>query len=864
MYSKKGYYRKQQTFGSKTDKFFDIGLVDNHYFIIERTKNTTYSITHYDALKDLPNCNLISGVRGDTGKFKRDKAKLINSFDLVKLLIENKDRLLELIPYDVLTKTPYFSLEMNTDDLTEISKTEYKENEMVKTDNSDCYVIGFDFETFTDGKHEPYLVRCKTQDGLKSSFDGPECGKDFITYLKRLDVPHTKFLLVAHNFRYDFSFIWEHMYKVDPLISGTRLLGGSGSIYRYGGERIELKFVDSYNHISVPLKDFGEMFQLEQGKEVMPYSVYTKENFETGISIADVLECKELKDNKEDKKIFISNCEKWECDTGGYFNLLLYSDKYCEIDVSVMMTGFEKHRQSILKVCGLDTHNYLTAASVAHDYMIKRGVYDGSYKISGIPRAFIQKCVYGGKTMTRANKKFKIDTDTADFDAVSNYPSAMAEMDGVLMGLPKLLKPDECNESFLNSVDGYFIKVKCIKDPDFKLNFPIISEVADDGNRLYTNENKGKFYYLDKTTYEDCKEFVGLEFEIVCGYYYNDGRNPIVKKVIRELFNERVIKKNNVNILDNKDKILKTYEFTIDEINKGKVKTLIKKLEGEGKKVSKGNPIQAVYKLLLNSSYGKSMLKPIDTSSVVLTGDKCKKYIAKNYNYIKDILQITYDTFSVTYIKPINEHFNNVYFGVEVLSHAKRIMNRVIVNCEKLKIPVYYTDTDSLHIDYNGVATIEKFWNDKYSKQLGYKLIGKDLGQFHVDFEVKGAITETIKSKKSVYLGKKCYYDYLEGYDKDGKLYTSEHIRMKGVPEKCIHYTANKYFDGDVYKMYLHLLKENPVRFDLLQGGNAIKFKYCGFDVKSLGYYKTDATGNKIMCEYDETAESEFARTLVF
>ena len=809
--------RKQQTFGNKNDQKFDIGLIDKHFFIIEKTLNTRYSLEHYDDIKDIKNSNEIKGVRSN-GKYHKDKSKFINSFDLVKILLEQKEELLKKIPYDVLTETPYFSNEMNTDDLTEIGDEEYKTNEPIKTDNSDCYSIFFDFETYTDGKHTPYLVRCKTQDGDKKVFYGDNCGEQLMDYIKRLEVDYKKFLLIAHNFRYDFSFIWKHIYSLNPLINGTRMLGGSGKLYKGSKEYVEVKFQDSYNLISTKLSAFGKMFNLPQGKEMMPYSIYTKKNVKEGMKIEDALKCKELKNNPDNIKIFKENIKKWKCDLHGKFDFIKYSDKYCEIDVDVLKGGYDNFREQIKEVCKLDIKNYLTSASIAHDYMVSNDVYDGSFAISGIPRAFIQKCVYGGKTMTRRNEKFKINSDTADFDAVSCYPSAMVEMDGVLKGLPKLLQPSQLNDQFLNSVDGYFIKVKCLNNPNIKLDFPIISEIGEDGNRLYTNDNIGKFYYLDKTTYEDCKNFIGLKFDVLCGYYYNEGRNPKMKEVVNHLFNER---------------------------------RKMKKLK---------NPIQSVYKLLLNSSYGKSMLKPINTNGVVVHKKNYDKYVSKHYNYIKEMYKLNDDVWYIKSIKAINEHFNNVYLGVEILSMAKRIMNRVMVNAERLKIPLYYTDTDSMHIDYDGVNKIAKFYYETYKKDL----IGKDLGQFHVDFELKGALDETIKSKKSIYLGKKCYYDYLEGYDQNGNLIKGEHIRMKGIPHPCLEYTANKKFNGNMYKMYEHLLEGKPVSFDLLCDGNAIKFQYDGFDVKSLGYYKKDEKGNKLKCNYDKEAISEFSRTLKF
>ena len=68
-------------------------------------------------------------------------------------------------------------------------------------------------------------------------------------------------------------------------------------------------------------------------------------------------------------------------------------------------------------------------------------------------------------------------------------------------------------------------------------------------------------------------------------------------------------------------------------------------------------------------------------------------------------------------------------------------------------------------------------------------MVGGDLGNFHVDFDLYGAASETY-AIESLFLGKKTYTDILESTDKDGKTINSEHIRMKGIPTSCIKYCA--------------------------------------------------------------------------
>ena len=56
----------------------------------------------------------------------------------------------------------------------------------------------------------------------------------------------------------------------------------------------------------------------------------------------------------------------------------------------------------------------------------------------------------------------------------------------------------------------------------------------------------------------------------------------------------------------------------------------------------------------------------------------------------------------------------------------------------------------------------------------------------------KKALSDSIISKKSIYLGKKSYIDYLEGETKEGEKVCGYHIRMKGTPNQSIMYECRE------------------------------------------------------------------------
>ena len=89
---------RTEEFGDKTHPVYHIGLVDEHYFIIDKTNLTSYCLVHYNDVKHINNCNMIYTKTSDT--YKTSNQKYIDSFKVVRLLLHNKDNFLEPIPFD--------------------------------------------------------------------------------------------------------------------------------------------------------------------------------------------------------------------------------------------------------------------------------------------------------------------------------------------------------------------------------------------------------------------------------------------------------------------------------------------------------------------------------------------------------------------------------------------------------------------------------------------------------------------------------------------------------------------------------------------------------------------------------------------
>ena len=783
------YYGKE----FEDDELYELALLDQHFFIFEKTNVTKYYLNNYDEVKDLPNPQKI--YKCSKGKYGRSSDRFINSMELVRTILKSEN-LKVPIPTEDIMDTQYVNDMIDNDNLEYDEEKCCEVNEQIKTDRAGNPVIYFDFETDTTGeKHIPYLMCATSTIGKSCSFTGKYCGTDFTNWIKINFKQFENVIIIAHNLRYDYTFIMDNLFCLKPILKTNRIMGGTGRLY-YGDKKyIELGFLDSCNLINTKLSSFGKMFNLEQKKEILPYSLYTTENIEDRHipleTCLDELNC------DSDKEEYLKNCEKWNCidygDDAKFVDIIEYSRRYCEMDCIVLQKGFETFRGWINEVTGLDTLNYCSIASLGLDYIVSRGCLEDCYKISGRPREFIQRAVVGGRCMSNSNKKWWVKgKKVADFDAVSLYPSAMNRMEGILKGKPKVIE----NKSFdwlQNNTDGFFVKVLCKNNPTKNLGFPLLS--SQEGEvRQFSNETKNNIYYLDKTLYEECVKHQGLDFEIICGYYYDEGRNNTINSVIEHLFKARLEAKKNKN------------------------------------------PIQAIYKLLMNSCYGKCLLKPIDSDTEIVPKSRWDDYLEYHYNYIKSMVELD-KVWIVSKIKTINSHFNNVYAGVEILSMSKRIMNEVMCLGEELGHNIYYTDTDSIHIDANQIALL----SEEYKKRHNRELIGKNLGQFHTDFDLDGADKDIIATE-SIFLGKKCYIDRLEGLSEDNKKVFGHHIRMKGVSGKAIdHYS--KTYNIDVMDIYRDLYNEDTLpedrKFDLLAGGEAVKFQYNpDMSVSNVGEFK--------------------------
>lgn len=662
-----------------------------------------------------------------------------------------------------------------------------KTNQLETIINTDCK----ECEKYIEKTFNAYLVCCIVGGIERKVFNGELCGLSLLEFLAKKGIKDkVNFRMIAHNVGFDFRFLMRFMKLENGVEKGKKMISFS-ALYK----GIRFSFKDSCNLIPMTLSYFGKVFNLEQSKEIMPYALYNipgniKKRF---IKIDEALKFI----NKEDQPQFIDNLKKWHLINlkDKTFDIIRYAEIYCLIDCEVLMNGYNKFNEWMYEmdpIINLDIGVIPTIASLSDKYITLKGCYDDVELLCGKPQIFISRCIVGGRTMCRKNEKIKIDCGEAidDFDGVSLYPSAISRMKGYLKGYPKVL--NEFTYTQIKKYDGYFIAIKILEVGKTQ-NFPLISFINSETSvREFTNDAVDKILYVDKVGLEDLIEFHKIKFEIIKGYYYDEGVNTKIIDVIKFLFNERL------------------------------------------KKKSEGNPIELVYKLIMNTIYGKSILKPIDYDYKFFNKkEEYQIYLSKNYNKISEITviknrftdkkngnEVNNDKYKLKEYKDLTIHENRPQVGVEVLSMSKRIMNEVMSTAEDENITIFYQDTDSMHLFRKDIPKLQAKYNDKYKREL----IGKHLGQFHSDFNFKGC--KNVYAEKSLFLGKKCYVDCLVGTDeKTGEEKKQLHIRFKGVDNETIKYTAEEE-KLNIYELYENMYNGSEYQFDLTRGGTKDRFKF--------------------------------------
>jgi hypothetical protein len=831
-----------------------ICLYENHYFLFEDSIYSSFFIKNYEVLCDVENPFLIRAVKmvGNVNYYERT-GTAINTLSLVYMMM-NKQMFqkLDLSMFEEATnKTNDIYLdnieneqelfvdeiEEDEDGRVDIGNRENLKNFMDRTKmigsgvaecNDETSIYYADSETHVNNiNHSLFLLGCVGSSNdcvniwkVNDETQPQDVVNSFLNYMtKGKPIKDHKIICYFHNLKYDYHILEPYLNMTGKVMKDNQVYSVKIRHYNY-----KIEFRDSYKLFPQGLGKFKKVFNLSDEfgkKEAIAYTYYTPENYGERVDVG--IYRKFLKE--DDKDTFDTNMFT-ECSFDKKtktFDPLSYYIEYLRLDCLTLKKGLEKFNTLILEITGdISIFHCLTISSLTDKYMIKNGAYDGVYSVQGNLREYISRAVYGGRVAV--NEKYKkkvIEGKVADYDGVSLYPSAINRLCreiGLPTGEAKRVRKGN------NSIDyQYAILTVKIKSVNKTQQIPFIAHKGD-GVINYLNEPPPEPIIIDIITLQDYVKFHKIEYEILDGVYWEGNFNKKMGELVQKLFNERL-------------------------------------------KYKKSNPALAeTIKLMLNSSYGKTIMKKANTEvkiiknqskkgnktakpepkaktnnyepSVLSVDDVFQTYVYNNFRTIKSYRKVNEYNYEVERLK-VDDSNNRGHIGCAILSMSKRIMNEIFDIANDKGFPIYYTDTDSLHCNCDDVKPLE----DEYKRIYGKELNGKNLEQFHTDFSLDGVGKDKdgndyeIYATKSIFLGKKSYLDCLESKDVNGNKITGFHIRLKGITVEGLNNEASKY-DNSFTGMYEAFANGEELNI-LLNPKDKVLFEYKkGFVATKGDFYR--------------------------
>jgi hypothetical protein len=838
----------------------NIAMYENHYFTYEKTNYTKYSIKNYERVRNMKNRNTIIKISVKNGKeyphYDHELKNGIDSLSLVEKLYElNLFEKLDMTKFEETAQDARVRDHIYLENI-KYEQTEYVNERLRKGDNTEF--IEYKNQPLSTPGVSPILDSATPQHSQSHECSTPCGGGIAVTLVGAVtpmrppifyadceafvkpnkageNVNHSLYLLGVvddeddyvdlynvmderytpsegcpseqklvheflnrltsggkhpaicyfHNLKYDY-FILEKYLNIKSRCEKDNQLYNVVCNFK----NTSVEFRDSFKILSFSLSKFGKEFDLPQEirkKEAIAYVYYTRENND---KVIPAREYRQLLSSKE-KVIFkqvVKNDPSYNI-SDKTFNPLEYYKEYLRLDCLVLKKGIQKFDAMINEVTEgkMNVYDSLTISSLTDKYMTIEGAYNGVYSMKGNLRAYVAQAVYGGRVAV--NKKYKkkvIKGKIADYDGVSLYPSAINRLcreKGLPTGPAQRFTQDNLNEWKNKIYSILTIKITKVKKMQ---QMPFIANKNKDSIQ-YLNEpprdEKGELkpIIIDSITLQDYIKFHDIEYEKLDGVYWDEGVNRKMGEVIRRLFNARLRWK---------------------ETNAALANTI---------------------KLMINSAYGKTIMKKTKQDKVIVKTHIYKKingvwtkyektnfdnYVYNNFNTIKSYRQLNENCYEIERIKADNS-YNRGHIGCAILSTSKRIMNEVFDVANTNNYPIYYTDTDSLHCNCEDVPKLEAQYKKDYKKELN----GKQLEQFHTDFDLNGACGE-IYATKSIFLGKKSYIDCLESKDENGNTITGFHTRLKGITKEGLDDQAKKY-SNSYLGLYEDLAKGTEIKITL-------------------------------------------------
>lgn len=415
---------------------------------------------------------------------------------------------------------------------------------------------------------------------------------------------------------------------------------------------------------------------------------------------------------------------------------------------------------------------------IHHDYAADGGVSlntsPGFIQVDKIPDKVVREDQLDILNKIRENTEIPEKSEEIVYnDAVSLYPSAMW-----LFKYPvKLVRYKENNNLYnkriwadkINSIKS-LEDAKEVIDDDYTATFkvklyhtegmiPCKPKHTKDGLKYeHFNKKNAEEVYLTLVDLVRCKYFNNAKFKILDLMIFT--QDYIFREIIEKLFNLRA-----------------------------DCKKTMKQYSNDSNDFSILNQKQELYKLIMNSMYGKLLQRCFDEK--ITEGSLIAEFL----------YSMEYNGQTLNVFKERKVQSTKAHIGANILSYSKFHMNQVISklgapdnendakqynNFLSIEYPIYSTDTDSFSCDKKA-----------FEKAANYlKLPGENkLGGFHPDVEVeykdeKGDIkfADNVEIIAAVWVVSKTYCYLARGKDKNGDYVYGYHRRGKGLPSKWLNH----------------------------------------------------------------------------
>ena len=573
-----------------------------------------------------------------------------------------------------------------------------------------------------------------------------------------------------HNLGYDKSYLGQVLHKITNIMGAGKSCKGFQGLYK----GIVFHFRCNMALIPTALANIPKMFGIEdKQKGTQPYTFYTENSMEDFHPNSYRLNPEKFRDMIN--QVTPKNRESYIAESTRNGTLVWYDDYveffhkenmalYCESDVLIQAEGRLKYRALLYEGAGYVArcHQDYTNSGVAQSILMSSEAYDGICNLNGSVSEFVRRFIcHGGRCLMRGNKKQWYRGKLYYIDFNSLYPSVQIMIKGHPIGMPKLITQTMKDEKYYEEIDrmanddyyGVFLKLQITNIP-IKRPFPLTYRMAKDGTRIYTNKCSKEnpiIYGCERFGWKHLTEIFGcrpgIDFTVMDGIYYDEGRSEAMGTKMEELYWLRK-------------------QFQLD------------------------NPaVSEVLKLVLNSTWGKDMQRTFYEDMVVEDVQVFEQRMGDARNTIMSWESFTEDG-SMILVKNAKRVVptSRAHCAAEVLGGSKYLMAQLMVILDELMVYCAYSDTDSAIIDAEKYDQVRKLFKERYGKELDgeFTTPKNQPGTVHPDFKPKciSYATELIAVAKKVY-----YMKCLD--DKTGKEYEVWKFKGMSDPENTIpHYCS--------------------------------------------------------------------------